>query len=159
MHMKITSAFKFPCTEPPQVKWVSIAFSNVWLYSECTHSGLGTCALINSLHNIYCKGTLRSYPCTFTDYTVKFMIYLICCLINCMLSWRVVVGGPHVISTERYKVPVYSVWGHRSFVVISLFFNVIHICWSVVCNEEQADTALDIFMTFLIPVTNKHAPI
>ena len=26
-------------------------------------------------------------------------------------------------------------------------------------NEEQPDAALDTFMTFLIPVTNKHAPI
>ena len=34
-----------------------------------------------------------------------------------------------------------------------------NICWSVVCNEEQPDAALDTFMELLIPVTNKHAPI
>ena len=32
------------------------------------------------------------------------------------------------------------------------------ICWSVVCNEEQTDSALDTFMKLLNPVTNKHAP-
>ena len=33
------------------------------------------------------------------------------------------------------------------------------ICWSVVCNDEQPDGALDTFMKLLIPVTNKHASI
>jgi hypothetical protein len=28
------------------------------------------------------------------------------------------------------------------------------ICWSVVCNEEHPDAALDTFMKLLIPVTN-----
>ena len=32
-------------------------------------------------------------------------------------------------------------------------------CWSVVCNEEQPDAALDTFMKLLIPVTKKYAPI
>jgi hypothetical protein len=32
----------------------------------------------------------------------------------------------------------------------------IKICWSMVCNEDP-DTALDIFMKLLNPVTNKHA--
>ena len=32
-------------------------------------------------------------------------------------------------------------------------------CWSVVCNEEQTDAALDTFMNLFIPVTNKHKPI
>ena len=32
-------------------------------------------------------------------------------------------------------------------------------CWSVVCNEEQPDPALDTFMKLFIPVINKHAPI
>ena len=32
-------------------------------------------------------------------------------------------------------------------------------CWSMVCNEEQTDVALDTFIKLLIPVTNKHAPI
>ena len=31
--------------------------------------------------------------------------------------------------------------------------------WSVVCNEEPPEPALDTFMKLLIPVTNKHAPI
>ena len=34
-----------------------------------------------------------------------------------------------------------------------------NIFWSVVCNEEKPDAALDTFMKLLIPVTNKHAPI
>jgi lipoate-protein ligase A len=34
-----------------------------------------------------------------------------------------------------------------------------NICWSVVCNEEQSETALETFMKLHIPVTNKHAPI
>jgi hypothetical protein len=29
----------------------------------------------------------------------------------------------------------------------------------VVCNEEQTDTALNIFMKLHIPITNKYAPI
>ena len=33
-----------------------------------------------------------------------------------------------------------------------------NICWSVVCNEEQPDTALDAFMKLFIPVTNKQTP-
>ena len=40
------------------------------------------------------------------------------------------------------------------------YVDVNHICWSMVCNEEQPDTALDAFMKqLLIPVANKHAPI
>ena len=34
-----------------------------------------------------------------------------------------------------------------------------NICWSVVCNEEQPDAALDRFMKLLIPVTNNPARI
>ena len=41
----------------------------------------------------------------------------------------------------------------------SYVVDVKNICWSVVCNEEQPDAALDTFMKLLIPVTNKHAPI
>ena len=32
-----------------------------------------------------------------------------------------------------------------------------NICWSIVCNEEQPDTALDTFIKLLITVTKKHA--
>ena len=38
-------------------------------------------------------------------------------------------------------------------------YDVENICWSLVCNEEQPDAALDTFMKLLIPVTTKHAPI
>ena len=41
----------------------------------------------------------------------------------------------------------------------SFVIDVKNICWSVVCNEEQPDTALDTFMKLRIPVTNRHAAI
>ena len=46
---------------------------------------------------------------------------------------------------------------HYNFCSDSYVVDVNHICWSVVCNEEQPDAALDKFMKLLIPVTNKHA--
>jgi hypothetical protein len=34
-----------------------------------------------------------------------------------------------------------------------------NICWSVVCNEEQPDAALDTFRKCLIPVAKKQHPL
>ena len=48
---------------------------------------------------------------------------------------------------------------YKKFCSDSYVDDVKNICWSVVCNEEQPDAALDTFMKFLIPVTNKHVPI
>ena len=48
----------------------------------------------------------------------------------------------------------YNTFCNNSYVV-----DVSNICWSVVYNEEQLDTALETFMELLIPGTNKHAPI
>jgi hypothetical protein len=48
---------------------------------------------------------------------------------------------------------------NKEFCSDSYVDDVKNICWSVVCNDEQSDTALDMFMKLLIPVTNKHAPI
>ena len=57
-------------------------------------------------------------------------------------------AGPNIVYKRSYKFCSDS---HVDYVK--------NICWSVVCNKEQPDAALDTFMTFLIPVTNKHAPI
>jgi hypothetical protein len=48
---------------------------------------------------------------------------------------------------------------YNTFCSDSYVDDVKNICWSVVCNEEQPDAALDTFMKRLIPVTNKHGPI
>ena len=48
---------------------------------------------------------------------------------------------------------------YNTFCSDSYVDDVKNICWSVVCNEEQPDAALDTFMKLLIPVTNKHAAI
>jgi hypothetical protein len=48
---------------------------------------------------------------------------------------------------------------HNTFCSVSYVDEVKNICWSVVCNKEQPDAALDTFMKLLIPVTNKHTPI
>ncbi|CDQ93864.1 unnamed protein product [Oncorhynchus mykiss] len=45
--------------------------------------------------------------------------------------------------------------GNTTFYSDSYVVDVNNICWSVMCNEEQPDAALDTF----IPVTNKHATI
>ena len=50
-------------------------------------------------------------------------------------------------------------WSYNKFCSDSYVDDVKNICWSVVCNEEQPDTALDTFMKLLIQVTIKHAPI
>ena len=55
---------------------------------------------------------------------------------------------PNIVYKKSYKK-----FCNESYVV-----DVKNICLSVVCNEEQADAALDTFMKLLIPVTNKHAP-
>ena len=57
--------------------------------------------------------------------------------------------GPNIVYKRSY-------W---KFCSDSYVVEVKNICWSVVCNEEQPDTALHTFMKRLIPVTNKHAPI
>ena len=48
---------------------------------------------------------------------------------------------------------------YNTFCSDSYVDDVKNICWFVVCNEEQPDTAIDTFMKLLIPVTNKHTPI
>ena len=48
---------------------------------------------------------------------------------------------------------------HNTFYSDSYDVDVKIMCWSVVCNDEQPNAALDTFMKLLIPVTNKHAPI
>ena len=56
-------------------------------------------------------------------------------------------AGPNIVYKRSYN----------SFCSDSYVNDVNNICWSVVCNEEQPDAALDTFMKLLIPVTNKHA--
>ena len=58
-------------------------------------------------------------------------------------------AGPNIVYKRSYNM-----YCSDSYAV-----DVKNICWSVVCNEEQTDAALDTFMKLLIPVTNKHAPI
>ena len=58
-------------------------------------------------------------------------------------------AGPNIVYKRSYN----------KFCSDSYVVDVKNICWSVVCNEEQPDTAFETFMKFLIPVTNKHAPI
>ena len=58
-------------------------------------------------------------------------------------------AGPNIMYKKSYKK-----FCNESYVV-----DVKNICWSVVCNEEQPDAALDTFMKLLIPVTNKCTPI
>ena len=55
-------------------------------------------------------------------------------------------AGPNIVYKRSYN----------KFCSNSTVDGVKNICWSVVCNEEQTDFALDTFMKFLIPVTNKH---
>ena len=58
-------------------------------------------------------------------------------------------AGPNVVYKRSYN----------TFCSDSYVDDVKNICWSVVCNEEQPDAALDAFMKLLIPITNKHTPI
>jgi hypothetical protein len=62
---------------------------------------------------------------------------------------KVTKTGPNIV----YKM------SNKKFCSDSYVDDVNNICWCVVCNEEQPDAALDIFMKLLIPVTNKHAAI
>ena len=48
---------------------------------------------------------------------------------------------------------------YNRFCSDSYAVDVNNICWSVVCNAEQLDAALDAFMKLHIPVIIKHAPI
>jgi hypothetical protein len=57
------------------------------------------------------------------------------------------------VSKDVYKSS-YNTFCSDSYIVV-----VNNICWSLVCNKEEPDAALDTFMKLLIPVTNKHAPI
>jgi hypothetical protein len=68
-----------------------------------------------------------------------------------VISWKTKVpkAGPNIVFKKSYN----------KFCSDSYVVDVKGICWSVVCNEEQPDAALDTFMKLLIPVTNKHAPI
>jgi hypothetical protein len=43
---------------------------------------------------------------------------------------------------------------YKKFYSESYVDEVNYICWSLMCNEEQPDTALDTFVKLLIPVTN-----
>lgn len=58
-------------------------------------------------------------------------------------------AGPNIVYKRSYN----------RFCSDSYVDDVNNICWCVVCNEEQPDTALNAFMKRPIPVTNKHAPI
>ena len=55
-------------------------------------------------------------------------------------------AGPNIAYKRSYN----------KFCSDSYVDDVNNMCWSVVCNEEQPDAALDSFMKFLIPFTNKH---
>jgi hypothetical protein len=57
-------------------------------------------------------------------------------------------AGPNILYKRSYN----------KFCSDSNVDDVNNICWSVVCNEEQPDAALDAFVKLLIPVTNKPAP-
>ena len=48
---------------------------------------------------------------------------------------------------------------YNKFCGDSYVVDVKNICWSMECNEEQPDAALDTFMKLLIPVTNKQRPL
>ena len=82
---------------------------------------------------------------------------------DCFKAVKISIGcSDHNIITisRKTKVPkaapntVYNTFCSDSYVD-----DVKNICWSVVCNEEQPDTALDPLLKLLIPVINKHAPI
>ena len=57
-------------------------------------------------------------------------------------------SGPNMVYERSYN----------TFCSDSYVVDVNNICWSVVCNEEQPDAALDTFVKLLISVVNKHAP-
>ena len=57
-------------------------------------------------------------------------------------------AGPNIVYKKSYN----------KFCSDSYVVDVKNICWFMVCNEEQTDFALDIFMKLLILVTNKHTP-
>jgi hypothetical protein len=57
--------------------------------------------------------------------------------------------GPNIVYNRSYN----------KFCCDSYVDDVKNMCWSVVCNEEQPDLALDTIMKWLIPVTNKHTPL
>ena len=59
-------------------------------------------------------------------------------------------AGPNIVYKKSYN---------KFFFCDSYVGDVKNICWSMVCNVEQPDAALDAFMKLLIPVTNKHATI
>ena len=58
-------------------------------------------------------------------------------------------AGPNIVYKRSYNM----------FCSDSYVVDVNNMCWSVVCNEEQPDAAIDTFMKLLISVTNKHAHI
>jgi hypothetical protein len=64
-----------------------------------------------------------------------------CRIVAISRETKVPKAGPKILYKRSYNK-----FGSDSYV-----FDVKNMCWSVVCNEEQPDTAHDTFMKLLIP--------